>query len=88
MTFKVTWIDFNTKAKCAPNPEYPNGIAIDASNGANKSCSIKLPYPAKGCGQHKITCNKCKQTALVTAAGRPDDPTSVKLACRLIPKFH
>lgn len=88
MTFKLKWNDLNVKAKHPSNPEYPEGISIDASNGAAKTCKIKLPYPAKGCGQHIVTCNKCKQTAVITATGRKDDPTDIKLACKIFPNLH
>lgn len=69
------------KAQCAPNPEYPKGIALDCSGEEHNSCVFALPYPAPECGMFVVTCNLCKMTAAITAAGRVDDPISVKLAC-------
>lgn len=80
---EVKWIDRGVEPKCAPNPAYPEGIDIDASNGAQPTCSAALPYPAKRCGYFTVVCSVCKQSALITTAGRPDDPRSIKLACQL-----
>ncbi len=79
----VEWIDGHREPQCKPNPNYPNGIDLDVSMGANKTCSIELPYPAKRCGYFMVRCKACDQTIAVTTAGRPDDPRSIKLACRV-----
>jgi hypothetical protein len=42
-------------------------------------------YPAKRCRFFTLQCSVCGQNAIVTTAGRKDDPRSVKLACK-IPK--
>jgi hypothetical protein len=47
-----------------------------------RTCSVALPHPAKRCGYYLVKCVACGQNALVTTAGRPDDPKSLKLACR------
>lgn len=70
------------KAQCAPNPHYPDGIAIDATEPGEKSCFVELPYPAPECGTWIISCSKCQMHVHITAAGRPDDPISVRIACR------
>jgi hypothetical protein len=79
--FKVEWIDLEREPKNAPDPNYPNGIHIDVSQG-KKSCMTALPYPAKRCGQYYVECQKCGTNALVTTAGRVDDPKSVRLPCK------
>lgn len=62
-------------------PNYPDGIAVDASRGKPVSCKVEIPYPAPECGSYVVSCKVCGLTAVITAAGRPDDPISVKLAC-------
>jgi hypothetical protein len=82
MTLKVTWIDHGREPKCPPNPAYPEGIDLDASRGATDTCETKLePYPTPRCGLFAVVCDECGQTVMITTAGRPDDPRSVKLAC-------
>jgi len=68
------------KAQCAPNPDYPNGIAIVVAEH-EPSCKVDIPYPAPECGLFLITCNICSLKIGITAAGRPDDPISVVLPC-------
>lgn len=64
-----------------PNPAYPDGIDIDLSAGA-LGCWVDLPdYPAPSRGAWLIECKKCGHRAVVTAAGRPDDPRRVKQPC-------
>lgn len=70
------------KAQCSPNPDYPNGIAIDLSQGAEKACETDLGYPAPCIGTWKVECGLCGYTAIITAAGRVDDPVSVKVPCK------
>jgi hypothetical protein len=67
------------KAQCAPDPDYPNGIALPPSTMV--SCKVELPYPAPECGMWRVECTLCKCQILVTAAGRPDDPVSVCMPC-------
>ena len=69
-------------ARCAPDPTYPNGIALDASSGSKRVCTAILPYPAPECGLWVILCEACPMSVAVTAAGRPDDPTSVTMMCK------
>lgn len=78
---KVEWISHNRKARCKPNPKYPKGIDVDLA-GKAKGCVVKLPYPAPECGVHLVTCDECGVKAAITAAGRVDDPKSVRLRCR------
>ena len=80
---RLTFIDSGREPKNAPNPNYPDGMDIDISRGASKCCIVELPYPAPRCGQWMIGCDECQQVNIVTAAGRIDDPRSVKIACRL-----
>ena len=83
MSIKVTWHDHGREPQCPPNPAHPNGIDVDLSEGQSKTCSTDLQYPAPRCGVHFVMCKKCKFSAAITTAGRPDDPRSVKLPCRL-----
>jgi hypothetical protein len=71
------------KAQCPPNPQYPNGIAITANKGNEPSCKAELPYPAPECGYHLVECALCNVSVGITAAGRPDDPISIEILCKL-----
>lgn len=71
------------KAQCAPNPEYPHGICVDFSKGAETTCVVDIPYPAKECGHFVVKCNLCRFSVALTAAGRLDDPIKITLACHL-----
>ena len=82
MTFKVQWEDFFREPQCAPDPKFPNGKDLDTSAGAAAACTATLPYPAKRCGLFIVECEACGIRIGITTAGRPDDPRSVKIACK------
>jgi hypothetical protein len=84
----VVWIDAGREPQYPPDPAYPQGIDLDLSNGAFVTCTQKLPYPARRCGQYLITCKTCGLRTMVTTAGRPDDPRSLKLRCKLVKPGH
>ncbi len=69
------------KAQCPSNPNYPLGIELDTSTPGRPYCIIPLPYPAPECGLWMVRCQQCEMTSAITAAGRPDDPISIKLTC-------
>ena len=81
-------IHFFTKGRTQypPNPKYPLGIDVDMSEGATRTCKASLPYPARCCGIWMVKCLDCGYVAAVTAAGRPDDPRSLKIACKSSPQ--
>jgi hypothetical protein len=83
-TLSVVWRDAGREPQCAPNPDYPDGIDVDGSMGAERTCSVDLPYPAKRCGTYIVRCSICGLSVGVTTAGRPDDPRSVKIPCNLM----
>jgi hypothetical protein len=78
----VKFIDLGREPKEKPNPNYPAGIDIDLSDGASWCCNAPLPYPAPRVGYLFVNCDICGANALITTAGRVDDPRSVKLACK------
>jgi hypothetical protein len=78
---KVTWDDAGREPKGKSNPDYPNGIDLDVSHGAELTCTTQLPYPAKRIGSYTVECPVCGTRVGCTTAGRPDDPRSIKLAC-------
>jgi hypothetical protein len=82
MTLSFRWHDAGRIPRAAPDPRFPNGLDVDLSCGATRTCSTLLPYPAKRIGMYSIECLRCGLTAAVTTAGRPDDPRSVKVACK------
>jgi hypothetical protein len=69
------------KARCKPNPDFPDGIDMDVSEGQT-ACAVDLPYPAPECGAWIVRCMACGMSVAVTAAGRPDDPRTLKMACK------
>lgn len=83
MALEVDWIDRRREPQCAPNPDYPEGIDLDCSNGAVRTCETQLPYPAKRCGVYVVRCSICGMSVGLTTAGRPDDPRSVKIPCKI-----
>jgi hypothetical protein len=78
----IVFKDHRREPQCPPNPDYPHGIDVDLTHGAEPSCSTTLPYPALRCGLWIIECEKCGLRVAVTAAGRIDDPRSVKMPCK------
>jgi hypothetical protein len=83
MAIKVEWIDRHREPQCPPDPAYPGGKDVDASLGAERTCSTDLPYPAKRCGLYVVECQICGIRVWVTTAGRPDDPRKITIPCRL-----
>jgi hypothetical protein len=83
MTLKVKWVDSGAEPKNPPNPQFPDGVDLDISKGAFKTCSTRLPYPAKRIGYFMLTCDSCGMKGLISTAGRVDDPRSIKVACKL-----
>lgn len=80
---KIEWIDGKREPQCAPDPAYPDGKDTDCSDGASKTCTATLPHPAPRCGYYVVRCEECSMSVAITTAGRPDDPRSVKMACKL-----
>ncbi len=80
---KIDWIDRGLEPKCSPNPAYPKGVDIIGHIIGQKNCKVDLPYPAKRCGIYLIECSTCGIVVACTTAGRPDDPRSITMQCRL-----
>lgn len=78
----VEWIDGHREPQCTPDPNFPHGKDLDISNGATPTCETALPCPAKRCGHYVVRCSVCGMSVVVTTAGRPDDPKSIKIACK------
>jgi len=79
----VEWIDGGREPQCAADPNYPNGVVIDITKGGTPFCETALsPYPTPRCGWFFVRCRGCGQTALITTAGRVDDPRRVRLPCQ------
>jgi hypothetical protein len=79
----VKWIDRYREPTQPPNTRYPTGVDVDLSSDAERTCHLKLTYPAPRIGVYSIRCLTCGLTVAITTAGRADDPRSVKLACKL-----
>lgn len=83
--FTVTWEDHGREPTCKPDPRYPDGIDLSVCSPGEPSCTVPLPYPAKRCGVFFVRCTLCDFSVGLTTAGRPDDPRSIKIPCRLQP---
>lgn len=83
MAFDVMFLDSGREPQCKPDPNFPEGRHIVLSQAViQKTCTRNVPYPAPRCGTYRIVCTECKFSALVTVAGRPDDPRIVTLPCK------
>ncbi len=80
---QVRWIDAGREPACKPNPAYPDGIDLDLRTEPGPSCSTPLPYPARRCGSFIVRCAVCGLRVAVTTAGRPDDPRSLAVTCKI-----
>lgn len=79
----VNWVDHGREPSVAPNPKYPDGMEIDLRPDASgEGCLVDLPYPAKRCGAFMVVCGRCSYGAVITTAGRSDDPKRVMLPCK------
>ena len=81
--FKIEWIDSGREPTQIPDPRYPQGIDLDVTDGAIVNCVVLLPYPARRCGIYYIECKRCGVNGIVTTAGRPDDPRSICMPCKI-----
>jgi len=86
MTHTVTWIDHGRSPQHPSDPAFPGGKDVEMTVypplASGKTCFVKLPYPAKRCGAYLVQCGTCDMSAMVTTAGRRDDPRSVRLVCK------
>lgn len=80
---KIEWVDGGKWTQVQPNPAYPTGIDIDLSDGATRTCIVKLPYPAKRIGHYKVVCPVCGFMIMCSTEGRPDDPRSLTIPCAI-----
>lgn len=82
--FVINAINRRGPPQCPANPAYPDGIDVGADRTkAGPSCKADLPYPAPERLVWMVRCKRCGFSAAVTAAGRPDDPRSVTMNCKL-----
>jgi len=79
---RVTWRDGGAYPHFPADPSLPRGTDLDLSLGAAETCMTPLRYPRPGVGVHIVQCTVCGLQVTCEAAGRADDPRSVKLACR------
>ena len=77
----ITWLDRGVEPRGKPKLEDIHGRAVDISRGQTPACMSPLEYPAKRCGYYVIRCRTCGANAVLTTAGRRDDPRSFKMAC-------
>lgn len=77
---RVKWFDGGQEPAQQSDPAFPRGVDYDISEGA-QSCVTGLPYPAKRIGQFLIVCRVCNFRMILSTAGRPDDPRSIRVAC-------
>jgi hypothetical protein len=80
--FQIEWRDAGKEPQCAPDARFPDGIDLDVSDGKVPNCKAILPYPAERIGAYIVKCRLCGIRVGCTTAGRPDDPKSIKIACK------
>lgn len=80
-TFIIAWTDAGEQAQKDPDPRFPSGIDVNAGD-PRQGCSFPLPYPAPRIGAWIVQCNACGMSVAVSAAGRRDDPRSVRVPCK------
>ncbi len=61
---------------------HPAGVDLDLALDATETCHTRLPSPAGAPGAWLVWCPICDLQLRCAARGRPDDPRSVRFACR------
>lgn len=79
----ATFHSYGRKATCEPDPAYPDGMVVDVASEGQSACSVELTYPAPEVGVWLLECSICGLSAVITAAGRVDDPKSVRAPCKI-----
>lgn len=80
----MIFLDSGRTATRKPNQKFPDGMDVDLrADPEQKHCCTNVPYPAPRVGAYNIFCNKCKLRVAVTVAGRPDDPRTVTMPCKV-----
>lgn len=82
MKHTVEFIDLEREPRHQFLREHMHGLDLDLSRGVEDVCVVPVPWPAERCGYWMIRCAFCGLSTMITAAGRVDDPRSVKLACK------
>jgi hypothetical protein len=92
-SLRARWLDSGREPQCPPNPDFPNGKPVDCRGGTPAvwdqdketipSCAIDLTHPTPRCGLWYVACDLCGFSAVVTTAGRPDDPSLVIFPCKI-----
>jgi hypothetical protein len=77
----VSWHGTGRQPQCPPNPLYPNGRPLDVAGDA-PGCTVELAHPAPCVGSWLVVCPVCGLSVAITAAGRADDPSTVRLPCK------
>ena len=80
--FRCSFVDRRGPPKVAPDPAFPTGKDLDVTRLDGPSCTVAIPYPAEERGVWIIECSRCKYRVAVTAAGRLDDPRSIRVPCK------
>ena len=85
MTIDVKFLDSGREPQSKADPRWPNGKPVNLAPHIpiDRTCTRNLPYPAPRCGVYQIKCRKCGFIAAITVAGRPDDPRTVTLPCKV-----
>lgn len=82
MAVEISFNDSGRKATQPANPKYPNGVDVNAAPPGRKACTWNVPYPAPGVGTYSVVCKDCGYTALMSVAGRADDPRTIRIPCK------
>lgn len=80
MTLHCEFFDSGKPPQHPPDPRYPDGVDVDSSQGREPACWTKLPRVSTR-GLMLVVCDVCRKRAVITVAGRVDDPRSYKMDC-------
>lgn len=80
--FDVVWHDSGHEPTQPPHKEWPSGVGLDTSRDAEFKCVVLLSYPAPRIGNYEVRCQLCGYAAMVTTAGRIDDPKTLTVPCK------
>lgn len=82
--FSLLWFPDLGLRIIAPDP-FSKGHrrGLDLALTALTACTLELPSPAQGLGCWRIVCSRCRVAVSLPTSGHRDDPSTVRLPCRL-----
>lgn len=79
--FEIEYLPSKAEGIREIKPEYPNGVDVDLSAGAQDICVATLIYPAPQSGLCNVTCQNCGYQIALSVHAMADDAKSIKVPC-------